>query len=95
MKAIYDVDVGAVVRKFTQQTGEDAQRLQDAAWVAIADLVGNDVEAQVSSVLQSVADVADSKWEDEEDDSCYSDEECEDEVVLAVASKGLGECGFV
>ena len=49
----------------------------------------------MSSVLQSLADVADSKWVDGEGDSYYSDEECEDEVDVTLASKGLSECGFV
>ena len=59
----------------------------------VADLVGNDAVAQVSSVLQSLLGVTDRKWQDQEDVSYYSDEECEDEVDVTVASIGLCECG--
>ena len=84
------MDVEAVVRNLTWSSDEGTQTLQDAAWVcpsAVANLSMSVVETRVLAVLQSLPVVADSKWEDGEDDSYYSDKECDDEVDVSVATE--------
>ena len=60
-----------------------------------AALAGTEDVRSIAELLQSEAAVADGRWEEEEVDSYYWDEDGDKEVNTETVGKGIGECGAV
>ena len=78
MQEMHDVDILLDAQKLSGESEWVAPQLQAEALILIAgvaDLAGLEEVENVAGVLQSLAAVVDSRWEEEGEDCHYSDEE--------------------
>ena len=61
----------------------------------VMEVAGSQAVGALASVLQALDAIPRDEWEDEDEESYYSDEDGEEDVKPNLAGKGIGECGRV
>ena len=61
----------------------------------VMEVAGSQAVGALASVLQALDAIPRDEWEDEDEESYYSDEDGEEDVNPDLAGKGIGECGRV
>ena len=59
------------------------------------EVAGSQALGAMTSVLQALDTLPGDDWEDEDEETYYSDEEGDEEVSPDLAGRGIGECGRV
>ena len=93
------VEVGGVLRKLIASSPKElACDLEEGLLVLLSGLMevaGTRALGSVTSVLQALDAMPGDDWEEEDEESYYSDEEGDEEVNPDLEGRGIGECGRV
>ena len=99
MQETSDVDVGGVLWKLIASGPKQLARdLEEGVLVLLSGVmavVGSQAAGSVTSILQALDAMPGYDWEEEDEESYYSDEEGDEEANLDLAGRGIGECGRV
>ena len=99
MQETSDIEVGGVLKKLIVSSPKELARdLEEGVLVLLSgvmEVAGDQAVESVTSVLQALDAMPGDDWEEEDEESYYSDEEGDEEVNPELAGRGIGECGRV
>ena len=99
MQETSDVDVGGVLQELIASSPKElACDLEEGLLVLLSgvmEVAGSQALGSVTSVLQALDAMPGDDWEEEDEESYYSDEEGDEEVNPDLGGRGIGECGRV
>ena len=99
MQETSDVEVGGVLHKLIASSPKELEcDLEEGLLVLLSgvmEVAGSQALGAVTSVLRTLDAIPGDDWEDEDEESYYSDEEGDEEVSPDLAGRGIGECGRV
>ena len=98
MQETSDLEVGGVLKRLVDSSPKALENdLEEGLLVLLSgvmEVAGSQAVGALASVLQALDAMPGDEWEDEDEESYYSDEDGEEDVNPDVG-KGIGECGRV
>ena len=99
MQETSDLEIGGVLKKLVDSSPKALEHdLEERLLVLLSgvmEVAGSQAVGALASVLQALGAMPGDDWEDEDEESYYSDEDGEEEVSPDLAGRGIGECGRV
>ena len=99
MQETSDVEIGGVLQKLIDSSPKALESdLEEGLLVLLSgvmEVAGSQALGALTSVLQALDAMPGDEWEDEDEESYYSDEDGEEDVSPDPAGRGIGECGRV
>ena len=99
MQETGDVEIGGVLKKLIDSSPKALENdLEEGLLVlssGVMEVAGSPALGALTSVLQALDAMPGDEWEDEDEESYYSDEDGEENVSPDLAGRGIGECGRV
>ena len=99
MQETSDLETGGVLQKLIASSPKELEcDLEEGLLVLLSgvmEVAGSQALGPMTSVLQALDAMPGDDWEDEDEESYYSDEEGDEEVSPDLAGRGIGECGRV
>ena len=99
MQETSDLEIGGVLKKLVDSSPKALEHdLEEGFMVLLSgvmEVAGSQAVGALASVLQALDAMPGDEWEDEDEESCYSDEDGEEDVSPDLAGRGIGECGRV
>ena len=99
MQETSDVEIGGVLQKLIDSSPKALESdLEEGLLVLLSgvmEVAGSQALGALTSVLQALDTMPEDDWEDEDEESYYSDEDGEEDVSPDLAGTGIRECGRV
>ena len=99
MQETSGVQIGGVLQKLIDSSPKALESdLEEGLLVLLSgvmEVAGSKALGALTSVLQAVDAMPGYEWEDEDEESYYSDEDGEEDLCPDLAGRGIGECGRV
>ena len=99
MQETSDLEIGRVLKKLVDSSPKALENdLEEGLLVLLSgvmEVAGSQAVGALAFVLQALDAIPGDEWEDEDEESYYSDEDGEEDVNPELAGKGIGECGRV
>ena len=99
MQETNDLEVGRVLKRLVESSPKALENdLEEGLLVLLSgvmEVAGSQAVGALASVLQALDAMPGNEWEDEDEESYYSDEDGEEDANPDMAGKGIGECGRV
>ena len=99
MQEISNLQIGGALKKLVDSSPKALEHnLEEGLLVLLSgvmEVAGAQGVGASASVLQALDAMLGDDWENEDEESYYSDEDGEEDVSPDLASRGIGECGRV
>ena len=95
MQETNDLEIGGVLKRLVDSSPKGLENDLEEGLLVLLSVAGSQAVGALASVLQALDAMPGDKWEDEDEESYYSDEDGEEDVNPDLAGKGIGECGRV
>ena len=99
MQETSDSEIGGVLKKLVDSSPKALEHdLEEGLLVllsGIMEVAGSQAVGALAFVLQPLDAMPGDEWEDEDEDSYYSNDDGEEDVSPDLAGRGIGECGRV
>ena len=99
MQETSDLEIGGVLKRLVDSSPKALENDLEGGLLVlllgVMEMAGSQAVGALACVLQALDARPGDEWEDEDEESYYSDEDGEEDVNPDLAGKGIGECGRV
>ena len=99
MQETSDLEIGGVLKKLVASSPKPLENDWEEALLVllsgVMEVAGSQALGALTSVLQALDAMPGGEWEDEDEESYFSNEDGEEDVSPDLAGRGIGECGRV